>query len=370
MRRSIALILCLSMIFLSACSFYETDYFISREYESSEKEHDDEDGVVYVTSFLNLTSNISKLVSEHGETLTLNFIDYEGNITDDLAAACKQISTMTSLGLYCVDFISYDVDRIVAYYEAKVMVSYSRTKEEIDSIVYGLSIDGFSSYLSETLEVFGSNATASVVSTALNLTGAEELVQTVIAENSMFVVDMPKVSVNLYDSGSVQKIVEVKFSYSKSTDEMESMQVALTEKIAEFVDSITFTNDMYKLDQCIRLLINTLSFSEDAGATAYDALISGVANSQGLAMAYDALCEAMGINSIVVSGRYEAEQHYWNIVEVDGEYYHVDLSRALTVGLASTFMQDDDHMWGDYWWDIDEYPSCDSSLGYEVFTYE
>ena len=45
------------------------------------------------------------------------------------------MSTGTALGAYAVDYISYDLDRIVAYYEAEVYVYYKRTAEELESIV-------------------------------------------------------------------------------------------------------------------------------------------------------------------------------------------------------------------------------------------
>ena len=61
-------------------------------------------------------------------------------------------------------------------------------------------------------------------------------------------------------------------------------------------------------------------------STAYDALVNGSADSYGLAMAYKAVCDALNIPCQVVSGRFQGTDRCWNIVQVGGNYYHLDLS--------------------------------------------
>ena len=42
----------------------------------------------------------------------------------------------------------------------------------------------------------------------------------------------------------------------------------------------------------------------------------------------------------------------------------MDVSRAGSLGFGSTFLMNDDQMWGSYWWDNQEYPVCDGPLSY------
>ena len=62
----------------------------------------------------------------------------------------------------------------------------------------------------------------------------------------------------------------------------------------------------------------------DISYTSYGALVEGVAVCQGYAEAYMYLLEAVGIDSYVCSSI--ALNHAWNIVEIDGELYHVDVT--------------------------------------------
>ena len=60
------------------------------------------------------------------------------------------------------------------------------------------------------------------------------------------------------------------------------------------------------------------------------ALMNKVADSLGLALALRYLCEFAGLESIVMTGIAKSDeravQTAWNLVKLDGEYYHVDVS--------------------------------------------
>ena len=64
--------------------------------------------------------------------------------------------------------------------------------------------------------------------------------------------------------------------------------------------------------QAAVLTADHCSTNGELGSTAYDALVLGSADSQGLAMAYRAVCDAL------------------------------------------------DDIWGRYWWNVDRYPACDT----------
>ena len=56
--------------------------------------------------------------------------------------------------------------------------------------------------------------------------------------------------------------------------------------------------------------------------------------------------------------------HCWNIVKIDGDYYHVDVSRCYDGDFADGFLLDDESMWNDYRWNISNYPACTGKLKY------
>lgn len=59
---------------------------------------------------------------------------------------------------------------------------------------------------------------------------------------------------------------------------------------------------------------------------AYGALVEGKAVCEGYARAFQYLLMQAGISSYVVTGTSRGEDHAWNLVRIDGEYYHVDLT--------------------------------------------
>ena len=62
----------------------------------------------------------------------------------------------------------------------------------------------------------------------------------------------------------------------------------------------------------------------DSAYTAFGALVDGTAVCQGYALAYQALLTYCGIECQYVSGVVRSGRHGWNIVSIDGEWYHVD----------------------------------------------
>lgn len=59
---------------------------------------------------------------------------------------------------------------------------------------------------------------------------------------------------------------------------------------------------------------------------AYGALVNKKAVCDGIACAFQALANKAGINSSIIFGDAGGEKHAWNIVEIDGDNYHIDVT--------------------------------------------
>jgi (E)-4-hydroxy-3-methylbut-2-enyl-diphosphate synthase len=84
-------------------------------------------------------------------------------------------------------------------------------------------------------------------------------------------------------------------------------------------------------------------------------LLHGIGDHRAFATVYAAMCAREKLKCYVVNGSKNGEAHTWNIVSVDGVYYHVDLLRNISSGEFK--MMFDDEMDG-YIWDYDSYPPC------------
>ena len=111
-------------------------------------------------------------------------------------------------------------------------------------------------------------------------------------------------------------------------------------------------------------LLENCSYTESGQNDIYSALILGEANSEGMALAYVELCRQLDIPCQIVYGQRNWRSHCWNIIQLGGDSYHVDVSVCAEQGLESGFLLPDETMWGHYRWDISSYPPCRGKLSY------
>lgn len=97
-------------------------------------------------------------------------------------------------------------------------------------------------------------------------------------------------------------------------------------------------SDIGTLESGIEIRVSTENYQNP-----YGALFEGKANCLGYAKAYAALCHEAGIISIPVYGTVPTGGHAWNMVKLDGKWYHVDttwMDKGSTVDEAY-FLADD-----------------------------
>ena len=84
----------------------------------------------------------------------------------------------------------------------------------------------------------------------------------------------------------------------------------------------------------------------------YSLLCEGVGDSRAFAQIYAAMCTRIGLEAATISGTRDGEKHHWNLVRIDGVWYHLDL-------LASNqFRPMTDGEMTDYDWDREAYPAA------------
>ena len=60
--------------------------------------------------------------------------------------------------------------------------------------------------------------------------------------------------------------------------------------------------------------------------TAYGAIVDKKAVCEGIAYAFCLLAKKAGVNSTVVNGIVNGGRHSWNMIQIDFEYYHIDVT--------------------------------------------
>ncbi len=112
--------------------------------------------------------------------------------------------------------------------------------------------------------------------------------------------------------------------------EKEIMSAELQAAVKAIKAKVTAT-DPYGIElQLHDLLCEAVTYNDDVTDpfiyTAYGALVNGKALCEGYSRAMQLLLGEFGINSALVTGVAGGEGHMWNVVEIGGKWYHLDVT--------------------------------------------
>ena len=86
---------------------------------------------------------------------------------------------------------------------------------------------------------------------------------------------------------------------------------------------------------------------ETGGATAWDALVGQGANDEGLALAFQLLCDGLGLKGQIIEGTLQGQPHFFNQVDRNGQTVWVDLSRSTGKTWTAAQMAEMGYQWTD-----------------------
>lgn len=363
-----ALAALLSLSLLSGCgSVFDKEYVQIEDYVPTVQYSAQTGERVTVHNFAALKQTIRSLVSngESDGSIILD-ADYDGDATEDMASACWQVRTQDALCAYCVDNISYELTKIVTYYEAKVHVRYAASVENAANIVKLPYSTGVERLIKTALEDGQTKLVVLINRSSFSAEDMEGTVARVYRENPVTAPKAPAVSVNIYSGANMQCLYEINLRYGMPMDEL----VAKKKQLDAF-DPFRDVN-IEELDEGERalmayeyLLAHCKITDEGQGGSIYSALIEHASDSEGAALAYVQLCRLLGVDCRIVYGQRDWADHCWNIVRVNGEYYHVDAGLE-NASAENNFLKPDQSFWESYRWDVASYPACTGSLTYEA----
>ena len=331
------------------------------------------DSAVEITGFNELRTAVTGFVTGHSETGRLEFRSYDGNVNTDLAEACWLVKSETAYGAYAVDYISYDVNHIVSYLAADIYINYKHTKEEMDRLLPAGNIGIVTEYLKDGAERFDSVILLLISNRLITADDIKDQLLDIYYGDPLILPVLPNIEVNAFPERGIQRIFETRLDYAYAPGRLSEMKTLIAEAVTELILPFADEEDpvIAAMEACLRLsdtceLITAADSEPDYSepSNAYGAMIENAADSEGFAMAYKALCDALSVECRVVSGRMDKAPHSWNIIRIDGDSYHVDVSRCSELGIAEVFLNGDSAMWGRYLWDTEKYPECDGDLNY------
>lgn len=125
------------------------------------------------------------------------------------------------------------------------------------------------------------------------------------------------------------KLYSINMMYSRTKTQMETLKPQFEAAAQKIIDKALAQDDLFD-----RVLVIHDSITEmttyNASAPSYKSeadgpLLYGEALCEGYAKAFMYLCQAVGIQCFCVAG-YAGEDHMWNMLQLDGEWYHMDVT--------------------------------------------
>ena len=120
-------------------------------------------------------------------------------------------------------------------------------------------------------------------------------------------------------------------TYLIKKSQKDSMVASLRAEVEEIKSLVTAT-DPYEIELqlhdilCERVKYSSSETNDPMLWTAYGALVNGLAVCEGYSRAYQLLLYEFGINATLATGVANGEGHMWNIVNINGSNYHVDVT--------------------------------------------
>ncbi len=360
MKKFLLTLLCAGVLFgLPACSgVFDNDYLAVTAHDEQYTIDEGSDALT-AENYLGLKNAILSFVENHVEYGVIRIYSYDGDVESDLADAAYEVAKSDPLGAYAVDYMTHDCTLIVSYYEIHIYITFARTQAEVDAVVRVNSIAALREQFEQALLNGSETLTLRISSYAEQdfLTLAQESYEA----NPTSFAELPEITVELYPSSGVQRILQFEFLYEHDAAERASRVAALQEQVAALtggLDALSDPSERFDL-LCERLLahMNGAELQEDA--IFYDALCGGAVSSASIAKVLTTLAGELDLTCITVDGRRNNVPYEWNVVTIGDNSFHVDLLRDLMAGSGRATRYGDADLAEEYAWDTETVPVCE-----------
>ena len=195
--------------------------------------------------------------------------------------------------------------------------------------------------------------------------------------------DNPKV---MYYTGARYSLGNLTISYSMPKDDIKKHQDEIDRIGEEFIknnilptmsnyEKILAAHDYIILNSRYDERLESQGSVPPESNSSYGVLALGVGVCEGYAKAFKHLLDRLNIESMLVVGTSRGENHAWNLVKIEGEYYHIDptwddpvTNDGSNILRHNYFNLSDKKISKTHLWDSDKYPAANSDK-YNYFTY-
>lgn len=352
MKRLIPLILVVALVLSGCGAFSGGSYHHVESYQDNSGSSDNSSTTV--SNYRSLYNALVKLVESGTEKGILFVPQYEqAQLEEDIALAEENLLKNNPIAAYAVDSIRCEIGTNSGRRAVAVNLKFLYDKKEILKIQRVKSMNDGKTVIQKALD----NCADSVVVYIESYFSMDlvQLVEDYARENPHIVMETPQVKVNTYPETGTARVVELKFTYQTSRDVLRGYQL----QVGRIFTSASLYVDSYaaasgRISQLYSFLMQLEDYSISTSITpAYSLLRHGKGDSEAFATVFAAMCRQAGISCRVVTGTRWGEVWFWNLVEDENGWHHVDIIRCSQED--GLFYRVDAEMEG-YVWDYTAYP--------------
>ncbi|MDR0325976.1 MAG: hypothetical protein LBI19_07800 [Oscillospiraceae bacterium] len=299
-----------------------------------------------VNSHDSLRTTIIDVIRRGESEADIRVTDYPGGLTSfTISTLLHEIQTREPIGAYAVDFIALaEFTHVLSQYTITLNIVYKdESRPVIPEVRGGRELEAA---VHEALLEYSTLLTVEMPYYYAQEHDPEAMVRSFYYNNPAWAVEYPGITVNLYPSSgdSLRRIVELELVWQTPNDELrqkardtENGAEALLEGRPEFLSDSAEENTAQTVLWLYDALCGAVEYDADAAInaaatgekqgidpyTAYGALVGGIAVGEGHAMAFKLLCSKLGISCYVVPGRWNGNEHSWNLVRIGNTWYHL-----------------------------------------------
>lgn len=348
MKRILCLVLAISL--LCGCGLTGNRTYIVVEPHNESYQVNKDSQAISVRSYLSLKNAIMSLVEDGITEGVIRAESYSGDLAEDLSEAVYEVSRGEPLGLYAVDYMTYDYSKIVSYYEINIHTTFRHSKSDIADVIYLESSDAIPSYVREAMANFDSKLCMYISS--YQSFDYDTLIREVLMNHPECALELPEVSVSFYPESGSQQIVEMTFEYQHSTEELQSAKQEITSRILELsnlygssIDDKTSVRRIY--NRVIRdgILVEKDYVSDGYIESPYGALIENRATSFGYALTLGWMLSQQEIPCSVIRVYLGEREEYLCEYTLDEKTYYADAAFGVLEKNDSRIMMEESDLW-------------------------
>lgn len=346
------MILCL---LLTGCSSWMDGHYHSVTPHTSQNIRDERE-ITQVFNYSDICNTLEDMVHSAVESGTLSAQSYDyQRLTSHMESAIRHIKTTFPLGAYAVDDITYEVGTSRGMVAVAITITYNHNRSTLPKIRNVTNMASAETLITTALNHCDSSLVMYVEDYVT--TDYLQLVRDYALSHPAQVMEVPQLTENHYPESGTHRVIALQFTYQSRRESLLAMQ--------DYVQPVFSSASLYvsgesdhniKFEMLSSFLMGRNDYTVETSMTpAYSLLRHGVGDSKAFASVYGSMCSRAGLNCQVISGTKNGEPWYWNIIQIDENYYHVDLLQTLDSGKFQTYT--DDQMSG-YVWDYSAYPAC------------